>query len=182
MRVASAGRPIVGTYFGPWSRVTTAGAAGSSKRRVFTDVPATPARASLALVARRQLVLDRTPVPHVSASYRSPETTRWALVVARDEVLRGLLLDILSDLGVTAQVSSSPNCARVSVEHLDPDVLIVVTRDPAANRDLIDGRRSTVLITDDPARWSAADLGVSSILPLIFDVGELEQALHRCLG
>jgi len=106
---------------------------------------------------------------------------RTALIIVDDELaLCQLLGDVIADVGFNTLQVADPSAAMELARAKAVDVLIVYSVD----RDRVVALAElgpVVAIADPNWRWTAADLGVRCIVPLMFDISELESAVRNCL-
>jgi hypothetical protein len=120
----------------------------------------------------------RTRRPHVST--QRPLT----LLVEAEQALAEVLVQILDDMNVDAIWIREPKDALAMLNAPGQAVASALVHqdvpDPVAITHVA-GRIPVVLLTDQPADYSAEALGVRCILPMPFEIKQLEAALQACL-
>lgn len=102
------------------------------------------------------------------------------IVVQRDHALLELLKDVVHSVGCRA--APAPN-ARTALDMLDraPAHVVVVASENRSEILALVGRAPVIAIADSNHAWSAEELGVACLLPLMFDMAQLDDALRQCL-
>jgi DNA-binding response OmpR family regulator len=107
-----------------------------------------------------------------------PSTVRRALIVVDDaDSLRDLLVEIVRDAGLeTVTAPSMADAVNLAGVH-SVSVVIACSTDQGAVGALA-SRFPVIAFADSNWRWSAAELGVRSLLDLPFELEELDAALR----
>jgi DNA-binding response OmpR family regulator len=103
------------------------------------------------------------------------------LVVEREESLLALLCDIVDDAGFRAIPVRSLAAAPELVAANSGNVVVVAFTDDRYKLASLARQAPVVALADSNWCWSATALGVRCLLPVPFDLEELEQALRTCL-
>jgi len=122
------------------------------------------------------------PVKHTSRSHEhgcavaSKQSGRapTLLILVKDPDLRNLLASIVSGLGFAVRVGPEVNGV--------PDAALVHARlDDWEREAALANHSRIILLTSEPRPVVAKDLGVFCVVPMPFDLEDLESALERCL-
>jgi hypothetical protein len=109
-------------------------------------------------------------------------TGRIALVlVERESTLREVVADVLRDGGLESLEVDNSASALELLSTRTAGVVVVYSDD--RNLILALGRLVPVVAIVDPHwHWTAEDLGIRCVVPLVFDVDQLQRAVRDCLA
>jgi DNA-binding response OmpR family regulator len=102
------------------------------------------------------------------------------IIVEHEPTLRMLVADVVSDEGLASLQVDDRGAALELIRTRMVDVIVIYSPD----RDLIHvlGALAPVVAIVDPQwHWAAAELGISAMVPLVFDVEHLQKAVRGCL-
>ena len=100
------------------------------------------------------------------------------MIVERDEALRGLLHQVLVDLGWCVVECATPPAPRVGPD-AGLSLIVVGSSDVHAVREL-SRVAPTIALTDGPTSWAGPCTGQVRLLPLVFELEDLEAAIRSC--
>jgi DNA-binding NtrC family response regulator len=106
------------------------------------------------------------------------------LIVVRDPDLRNLLVSIVGELGFAVRLGpeASPEAEAMTEVNGIPDAALVHARlDDWGHISALARQSKIILLTSDTKPIAAEEVGAFCVVPMPFDLEDLEVALARCL-